>query len=151
MLVKLYSLTVLIKLYNLYATSIYGSNLWNLFPNDVFRIYSSWNTAVRIVFKLPNTCNRYFIEPLSQSSHLMTMLCSRFVSFISSLENSSKICIRLLINLLKFDQRSVTAKNLRNIADKCIKDLNIIDKRIVKLYDISRNTRGRRMEDSIFK
>ena len=60
------------------------------------------------------------------------MLCSIFVSFISSLENSSKICIRLLINLLKFDQRSVTAKNLRNIADKCNKDLNIIDKRIVK-------------------
>jgi len=60
------------------------------------------------------------------------MFCSRFVSFISSLENSSKICIRLLINLLKFDQRSVTAKNLRNIADKCNKDLNIIDKRIVK-------------------
>jgi len=28
--------------------------------------------------------------------------------------------------------RSVTAKNLRNIADKCNKDLNIIDKRIVK-------------------
>jgi len=25
------------------------------------------------------------------------MLCRRFVSFISSLENSSKICIRLLI------------------------------------------------------
>ena len=124
--------TVLIKLYNLYATSIYGSNLWNLFSNDVFRIYSSWNTAVRIVFKLPNTCHRYFIEPLSQSSHLMTMFCSRFVSFISSLENSSKICIRLLINLLKFDQRSVTAKNLRNIADRCNKDLNIIDKCIVK-------------------
>jgi len=37
-----------------------------------------------------------------------------------------------LINLLKFDQRSVTAKNLRNIAEKFNKDLNIIDKRIVK-------------------
>ena len=85
--------TVLIKLYNLYATSIYGSNLWNLFSNDVFRIYSSWNSAVRTVFKLPNTCHRYFIEPVSQSSHLMTMFCSRFVSYISSLENSSKICI----------------------------------------------------------
>jgi len=60
------------------------------------------------------------------------MFCSRFVSFISSLENSSKICIRLLINLLKFEQRSVTAKNLRNIADKCNKDLNIFNKRIVK-------------------
>ena len=37
-----------------------------------------------------------------------------------------------MINLLKFDQRSVTAKNLRNIADKCNKDFNIIDKRNVK-------------------
>ena len=97
--------------------------------NNAFRIYESWNTAVKIVFKLPNTCHRYFIEPLSQSSHLMTMLCSRFVSIIFSLY---QICIRLLINLLKFDQRSVTAKNLRNIPDKCNKDLNIIDKHIVK-------------------
>ena len=37
-----------------------------------------------------------------------------------------------MINLLKFDQRSVTAKNLKNIADRCNNDLNIIDKRIVK-------------------
>ena len=37
-----------------------------------------------------------------------------------------------MINLLKFDQRSVTSKNLRNFADKCKKDLNIIDKRFVK-------------------
>ena len=39
-----------------------------------------------------------------------------------------------MLNLLKFDQRSVTVKNLRNIAfaEKCNKDLNIIDKRIVK-------------------
>ena len=55
--------------------------------------------------------------------------CSRFVSFISSLY---QICIRLLINLLKFDQSLVTAKNMRNIPDKCNKDLNIIDKHIVK-------------------
>ena len=47
-------------------------------------------------------------------------------------DKSFKICIRLLINLLKFDQRSVTAKNLRNIGDRCNKDLNIIDKCIVK-------------------
>ena len=37
-----------------------------------------------------------------------------------------------MINLLKFDQSSVTAKNLRNIGDRCNKDLNIIDKCIVK-------------------
>ena len=108
-----------------YMDPIYGT----YFRIDVFRIYSSCNTAVRIVFKLTNTCHRYFIQPLSLSSHLMTMFCSRFVSFISLLENSSKI---FLINLLKFDQRSVTAKILRNIANKCNKDLNIIDKRIVK-------------------
>ena len=39
--------------------------------------------------------------------------------------------------------------SLRNIADKCNKDLNIIDKHIVKMYYISRNTNGGRMEDSI--
>ena len=52
-----------------------------------------------------------------------------FIHFL--LENSSKIFIKLLINLLKFDQRLATAKNLRNIA---VKDFNIIDKQVYYIH-----------------
>ena len=101
---------------------IISNNLKERFSSALVQLELCLNCQTLVIGILSNHCH---------STHLMTMLCSRFVSFISSSENSSEICIRLLLNLLKFDQRSVTAKNLRNIADKCNKDLNIIDQRIV--------------------
>ena len=42
--------TVFIKLLNIYASSFYGSSLWNLYSPEVERIYKSWNVTVRNVF-----------------------------------------------------------------------------------------------------
>ena len=50
---------VLIKLYNIYCCSFYGSNLFDLFSDTLERLYCSWNTAVRVAFKLPNTTHTY--------------------------------------------------------------------------------------------
>ena len=46
---------LLIKLYNIYCCSFYGSNLFDLFSTTLERLYRSWNIAVRIAFKLPYT------------------------------------------------------------------------------------------------
>jgi hypothetical protein len=49
-----YSPHLLIKLYNIYCCSFYGSNLYDLFSAELEKFYSSWNIAVKIVFKLPH-------------------------------------------------------------------------------------------------
>ena len=121
-----------VKLYKIYATSFYGSSIWNLYCDNVSRLYTSWNVAIRILFKLPRETHRYFIEPLSESIHVKTMLCSRFISFFDSLCSSSKLCIRVLANVAKNDQRTVLGKNLTNIANDCKVDKNDLSSLIVK-------------------
>ena len=91
------SLTV--KMYILYAIYFCGSNLWDLFCDNTTKTCTSWNIAIRILFNLPRQTHRYLIESISESIHIKTMLCSRFVSFCNSLCNSSKLSIRLLYNL----------------------------------------------------
>ena len=67
---------VFMKLVNIYCTSFYGSNLWDLYSKDVDKIFKSWNVTVRNVLKLPFTTHRYLIEPLSACMHPKTMLTS---------------------------------------------------------------------------
>ena len=46
------------------------------------RFYSSWNFAVKIIFKLPHASHKYLIESISESLHPKVMMCSRFISHI---------------------------------------------------------------------
>ena len=71
---------LLIKLVNVYASSFYGSCLWDLLSKDVERIYTTWNVTVRNVFRLDRRTHRVLIEPLSDCLHLKAMLLSRYVS-----------------------------------------------------------------------
>ena len=66
--------SVKIKIFNIFATSFYGSGLWDLYSNEVDRIYKSWNVSVRFAFDVPRTTHRYMIEPMSGSPHPKTML-----------------------------------------------------------------------------
>ena len=36
-----------VKLLRVYATSFYGSNIWDLYSEEVERIYKSWNVTTR--------------------------------------------------------------------------------------------------------
>ena len=72
----------MVRLYNIYACSFYGSNLWNLYHEDVVRIYSSWNTAIKILFDLPRDTCRCCIEPVSVSVKVYTIL--KIISMFAS-------------------------------------------------------------------
>ena len=43
---------VINKLMNIYATTLYGSNTWNIFSNDCEKLYSSFNVAVRQILRV---------------------------------------------------------------------------------------------------
>ena len=45
---------VIMKLFNVYTTSFYGSNLYNLFDKSCTRLYTAWNCAVRQAFHVIN-------------------------------------------------------------------------------------------------
>ena len=107
--------TVKVKIFNIFATSFYGSGLWDLYSSEVDRIYKSWNVSVRLAFGVPCTTHRYMIEPMSGSPHPKTMLSTRYVKLIDSLCSSSKLEVSLLANLAVEDNRTVMGRTVSRV------------------------------------
>ena len=70
------------RLIDTYASSCYGSSLWDLKSKDAEKLYRSWNVMVRNVLSVDRRTHRFLIEPLSGHLHLQTMLMSRLVTFL---------------------------------------------------------------------
>ena len=47
------SLDVILTLYNIYCCSFYGSSIWDLNSQCVSKLYTAWNTDIRILFNMP--------------------------------------------------------------------------------------------------
>lgn len=115
--------SVFVKLLNIYASSFYGSNLWDLYSKEVDKIYKSWNVTIRNAFNLPWTTHRYWIETVSACPHPKTFLSSRYVKFAKSLSSCTKSSVRYLASLCQDDNRTLLGRTLGKIAFDCGSDL----------------------------
>ena len=120
--------TTLLKIIDSYATSFYGSSLWNLQSKECERLYNTWNVTIRRVFNIDRRTHRYLIEPLSQHCHLKTMLMCRYIKFYKSLRNSEKLTVRFLARLFERDQRTVLGSTLCYLTKQCGLKLSELDK-----------------------
>ena len=82
--------TVKVSILNIYATSFYGSGLWDTFGSYSDGFYTAWDRAIRQIYNLPWTTHHYWIEIITDSIHTKVMLCSRNVKFHKSLVTSRK-------------------------------------------------------------
>ena len=110
---------LLIKLYNIYCCSFYGSSLYDLFSANLERFYSSWNMAIKILFKLPYATHKYLIETISKSLHPKVMMCSRFITYIKQCMVSSKRIVCFLANHCHGDLRTQVGRNNHGITSNC--------------------------------
>ena len=110
---------VKMRLISIYASSFYGSSLWNLFDGHCDRVYTAWNNCIRDVFKIPRTSHRYLVEELSEHLHPKVMLSSRFLKYHQTLQKSSKTSIRYLHQISSQNMMTTFAKNLSNI-ENCL-------------------------------
>ena len=131
---------VFVNLMNIFTTSFYGSNLWDLYSTEVDRIYKSWNVTMRNVFNLPWTTHRYWIETVSGCSHPKTFLSRRYVKFAKSLASSRKTSVRYLASLCIDDKRTLLGRTLDRIAAECgvgVPSLNTTTvQKLVKYFDV---------------
>ncbi len=104
-----------VKINNIFNTSFYGSQLWDLFSEESTRLEKTWNISQRKIMGIPRNTHRYFIEPLTETKHIQLTLTKRFLNFIHSVYNSKKIVLRKMLSLVKYDCRSTTGSNMRNI------------------------------------
>ena len=107
---------VFVKILNIYATSFYGSSLWDLYSKECERFYAAWNVAMRICFGVDRATHRYIIQELTDSVHPKVMMSSRYASFHQSLLNCDKLAVRYLARLRQHDQRTVFGRTLARIA-----------------------------------
>jgi hypothetical protein len=107
--------TTKIGINNIFNSYFYGSNLWNLFGNEATRLEKSWNVAQRIMLGLPRNAHRYFIEPLSDTPHIMHSLFKRYIKFINAVRTSRKTVLREILQTVNDDCRSTTGANLRRM------------------------------------
>jgi hypothetical protein len=106
---------VFLLLVQIYFTSFYGSNLWDLTSASAIRLCSSWNRMIGTTFNLPFATHRYILKELSDYSPLQQTLSKRFTKFCSQIENCGKPEVINLFNRQKFDSRSTFGKNYREI------------------------------------
>ena len=95
-------------------------------------IEKSYNVSVRRMFNLPRETHCFFIEEISECTHIKYVLLKRFLSFMEQIKKSPKVIPKKLLNIVKNDALSVTGSNLRNILllieDKfSVDDLNKFD------------------------
>ena len=118
--------TTKIGVNNIFNSYFYGSTLWDLFGNEATRLEKSWNVAQRIMLGLPRNAHRYFIEPLSDTPHIMHSLFKRYIKFINAVRTSKKMILRAIFQTTNDDCRSNTGANLRHMM-KLTKKSKIVD------------------------
>ena len=100
---------------NLFNTSFYGCVLWDLFGTESLRLEKTWNTSIRKLAGLPRETHRFFIEPISQTKHIVFALYGRFCNFVGKIRESNKSALTNLLRAIQEDCRSRTGSNLRKI------------------------------------
>ena len=105
----------------IYNSHFTGSPLWNLFSRETEMVENSWNTSFRVMYELPVDTHRYFVESVSETVHVRTLLYRRFIGFLDQIEHSQKLLPKQLLETIRYDVRSTTGKNLRKLMLKASK------------------------------
>ena len=87
---------------------------------------------VRTTFSLSRESHRYFIEPVSESSHVKVLLASRLVKFHKMMLQSKISSIALLATMNEKDSRTRHGNNLLNIAKDSDTGLENLTSQLIK-------------------
>ena len=114
----------ILQVINIYATSFYGSCLWDFGNSDANKLFNSWNMVIRTIFNLPRNSHRYFIENISNCEHIMATIYKRYHGFVNNILSSNKKCLSFLGKHIINDAGSLTAQNIKLIENKTgLKDI----------------------------
>ena len=127
-----------VKINNSFNTSFYGCVLWNLFGKESLRLKKTWNVSMRKMLHLPCNTHRYFIEPISNTRHIISSLYSTFCN---------KSAILNLFHTIKYDCRSNTGlklcKTMLRTGKDRVDDINIKDINSIVYLDIPNGSEWR--------
>ena len=88
--------------------------LWDLSSEMAGQFFRSWNTSVKLAWRVPRSTHTYLVNHLLAINHssFREQLLVRYVKFFKKLKNSKSTPVQLLANVVSRDVRSTTGKNL---------------------------------------
>ena len=129
-----------IQINSLFNTCFYGSVLWDLFGAEASRLEKTWNVSLRKMLNIPRKTHRYFLEPISKTSHIIFSLCARFLKFVHKIGSCNKPSMINLLNTVMYDCQSRIGSNIRNILLKLRKtrvdEIRLSDIRNLRYFEI---------------
>ncbi len=114
-----------LKLLVTHGYSFYGSSLWDIYDNDIKKLYITWNITVRRLYDLPRTANTRFLTHIAGVPHVNLNLKCRFVKFLYNAINSQNDRIAFLAILCMCHTISITGSNVSNML--CEFNINMSD------------------------
>ena len=102
---------------NTYSAHFYGAMLWDLSGVEAGKVFRSWNSAVKLAWRVPRTTHTYFVDHLLGTGmpSAREKLLSQYVGFHRKLQTSSSKEIRVLSYVTARNAQTVTGKNLLHI------------------------------------
>jgi hypothetical protein len=106
------------KLLQIYGTSFYGSQLWNLYGNSIKRLFTTWNIALRRLFHLPYRTHTRFLDSIVKIKHIRFTLKSKFLSFFQALWKTKNTLVYNLSHHYVLNNISPTGRTLSRILNE---------------------------------
>ena len=109
----------IIKMVQILCCDAYGSMLWDLRSNPAEQFFKSWNTCVKLVYRVPRSTYTYLVEGFLASTQcsLRNQILSRYPGFYRNLMTSPSKEVRMLAKMVSEDPRSTTCRNLRYLRE----------------------------------
>ena len=106
---------VLVKLFQNYCCSFYGSVLWKREDGLFKDICTEWNKALRRVWHLPYTAHTCMLGPLNGKCHISDQLNVRFVKFYNRMVKCDNKIVNFIANLAKVNYNGFLRNNIMYI------------------------------------
>ena len=106
---------ILLKLFDSYCTSYYGSSLWDLTTKGIEDIEIAWRKCMRRILKLNFRTRSRYIPLLTEKKCIHDQLLDRFAKFYDKCNISANVKVRTVTMFLPTSTSNV-AHNLRMLA-----------------------------------
>ena len=109
----------IVRAFDIYCSSHYGSMLWDLNGEAAMQYFNSWTTAIKLAWDCPRGTRTYLVQQVLAcgGSSAKVDIMSRYGKFFQGLRKSPCREVAILANLIARDRRSVTGRNVNIVSE----------------------------------
>ena len=124
-----------IKTLSIYCSSFYGAMLWDLVGAVASKVYSAWDTALKLTWSCLRNTRTFLLQQVLTcgNTSAKTNIMARYCKFSMGLRQSISKEVRLLFNLMARDLQSTTAKNIKFVESAACCNLWTVNQSELKL------------------